>query len=381
MDNIGLYIHIPFCKQKCLYCDFASYCQYDDEFVKDYINAVKQEIKYESKKHNNNIVDTIFIGGGTPTYISCYHIKEVLEEIYKDFKIETNCEISIEANPGTVTYDKLKVYNQAGINRVSFGLQSSDDRLLKELGRIHNFDDFLESYKLARDVGFSNINIDLMSGIPDQSVENYLNTLNKIISLNPEHISAYSLIIEEGTPFYRLYKQNKLNLPDEDDERTMYDKTIEILQSNGYYQYEISNYAKPNYKCRHNLKYWNCDFYLGFGSSAYSYAGDYRWGNTSDPKYYIDMINKNNFAAITSENNKLSLNDKISEFAFMNLRKIEGISIKEFYKRFNKSVLDIYKTQINKYVDLGFMEVTDEYIRLNNKGIQVSNTIMSDMLI
>ena len=267
--SLSLYIHIPFCKQKCFYCDFPSYARLED-LKEDYVKALCKEIKDKASKYK---IKSIFIGGGTPSYLNEDEIEQVLSEISK-LDLEDNMEFTMECNPGTLTEEKLRVMLKGGVNRISMGLQAVQNSLLKEIGRIHTFKVFEENYNLARKVGFKNINVDLMFGLPNQSVEEWEESLRKIASLEPEHISAYSLIIEEDTGFYKLWENNKLLLPNEEEERIMYSKTKEILESYGYKQYEISNYAKEGYECYHNKVYWKCEEYLGLGSASSSFINE-----------------------------------------------------------------------------------------------------------
>ncbi|WP_343764575.1 radical SAM family heme chaperone HemW [Clostridium oceanicum] len=375
-NSISLYIHIPFCKQKCLYCDFISYSN-KESLKKEYIKALSKEISIVTK---NRIINTIFIGGGTPTYLSLEELKILkrsIDEIHKDI----NLEFTVEGNPGTFTLEKLKLLKSMGVNRLSIGLQSFDDALLKKLGRIHNAKEFIDSFKKARLVGFNNINIDLMFGLPGQSFEVWKDTLNKVLTLKPEHLSCYSLIVEENTPFYNMYNDGVLNLPGEDREREMYEYCINFLAKNGYNQYEISNFAKYNKECRHNLVYWNMKEYLGCGVGAHSYIKGYRYKNTSLVEEYINYMKDNSLIKIREESHKNTLEEEIEEFIFMGLRKIKGISIKEFTKRFKIDIFNLYGNIINKYVKLGFLILKKDTLKLSKEGINVSNTILSDFVL
>lgn len=375
-NSISLYIHIPFCKQKCLYCDFISYSN-KESLKKEYIKALSKEISIVTK---NRIINTIFIGGGTPTYLSLEELKILkrsIDEIHKDI----NLEFTVEGNPGTFTLEKLKLLKSMGVNRLSIGLQSFDDALLKKLGRIHNANEFIDSFKKARLVGFNNINIDLMFGLPGQSFEVWKDTLNKVLTLKPEHLSCYSLIVEENTPFYNMYNDGVLNLPGEDREREMYEYCINFLAKNGYNQYEISNFAKYNKECRHNLVYWNMEEYLACGVGAHSYIKGYRYKNTSLVEEYINYMKDNSLIKIREESHKNTLEEEIEEFIFMGLRKIKGISIKEFTKRFKIDIFKLYGNIINKYVKLGFLILKNDTLKLSKEGINVSNTILSDFVL
>lgn len=370
--GIALYVHIPFCKAKCMYCDFPSFCGKESQMVA-YAEALSKELDKINRR-----IKTIFIGGGTPTYLSLEGwniIKESIDRLHKS----ENLEFSIEGNPGTFTEKKLRIFKAMGVNRLSIGLQAWQDKHLLGLGRIHSREEFVHSFKLARDLDFENINIDLMFGIPNQSFEEWKETLEETTKLNPEHLSCYSLIVEEGTPFYRLYEEDKLKLPGEELERKMYEYTIEFLNSKGYYQYEISNFAKENRECAHNLVYWNLGEYLGCGSSAHSYIDGYRIRNEESIDDYIKAINSDKSPIV--EKKKNSLKDDMEEFMFMGLRKTKGIFIDGFKERFNTSIFNIYKDVINKYKRDGFIVEDGNRMYLSPKGIEISNVIMSDFLL
>ncbi|AAO36537.1 oxygen-independent coproporphyrinogen III oxidase [Clostridium tetani] len=372
--NIGLYIHIPFCKEKCKYCDFISYSK-KESFMKEYIEALSKEIKRECMDKK---IRSIYIGGGTPSYVPNKYW-EILKETIDNLNKSKNLEFSIEANPGTVTEEKLKFFKEMGINRISFGLQAWQHHLLNKLGRIHNIEEFLYSYKLARKLGFDNINVDLMFGIPDQKLENWKETLEKIVELNPEHISCYSLIVEEGTPFYKLYEKGKLNLPNEDIERDMYRYAIEFLENKGYHQYEISNFSKEHRECIHNLIYWDLEEYIGCGLAAHSFLKGYRYSNVHNIEDYIKLINENKNIKINTYKNLTK--DTMEEFMFMGLRKIKGINTEEFYKRFHKNIYEVYGDIIKKYINEGLIIEKHGNIFLSSIGIELSNSIMCDFIL
>ncbi len=381
--SLGIYIHIPFCVQKCLYCDFVS-GHASFEVKKDYVNCLLKEIEMRAKKLSGEyIVDTIFIGGGTPSVLDAEYIKLVLCKLKEQFEISKDCECSIEVNPGTVNSNKLEAYRNAGINRLSIGLQSCNDNELKALGRIHDYDTFEDTYRRARKAGFENINIDLMSSIPEQTEESFCDSLNRITELKPEHISVYSLIVEEGTPFYEM----DLNLPDEDTERQIYYKTGQILKEYGYEQYEISNYAQPGKECRHNIRYWRCDEYIGFGVAAASFLNGVRWKNTEDTNQYIKYMQDEK--AVTNmqdedmccEKEILTSEDMYSEFMFMGLRMNCGVSKAEFQKRFGIALEEKYGAVIEKHIQNGLLQNEKNYIRLTEKGRDVSNYVMADFLL
>lgn len=373
----GIYIHIPFCKQKCLYCDFVSGCGSDDD-MRRYQKALLNEIE---STVIDGTVDSVFFGGGTPSLYPMEYIGEIIDRLRVKNILTDNCECTIEANPGTISYEKLCYYKNAGINRISIGLQSANDLELKELGRIHTYDEFLKSYDNARRAGFENINIDLMSAIPTQTFESYVNTLSRIIELKPEHISAYSLIIEEGTSFYeKYYKDDEFEklLPDEDTERKMYHYTKEYLIKNGYSRYEISNYAKEGYECRHNLKYWNRDDYYGFGVAAASLVRNVRYLNTADREDYIEK--SGDISKIRIEENKLSINEQMEEFMFLGLRRTDGIDMEEFKNNFGKNLYEVYGDVVAKHIENKLLLNEDGRLFLTDRGMDISNYIMSDFL-
>ncbi|HII4513018.1 radical SAM family heme chaperone HemW [Clostridium perfringens] len=377
MDKISLYIHIPFCAQKCLYCDFPSFAR-KDHLRKAYIEALNKEIISLREKHNNLEINTIFIGGGTPSVLEANELECLLKEVAK-LNMAKDIEYSIECNPGNLTEEKLEVMKKYGVNRISMGLQAKQDNLLKGLGRIHNYKTFKENFLLAKKVGFNNINVDLMFGLPNQSLNEWEETLREIISLEPAHISAYSLIIEEGTAFYNLYENDKLKLPTEEEERKMYHLAKKILEENGFNQYEISNYAKEGKECRHNLAYWNMDNWIGVGSAAASYINGKRIKNISSVEEYINSIKDKGEAVEEIINN--SKNDNMEEFMFMGLRKINGIGENEFKNRFSMNINDVYGEILNKYIGEGLLIRESGSIFLSEKGIEISNVIMADFLL
>lgn len=377
MDKISLYIHIPFCAQKCLYCDFPSFAR-KDHLRKAYIEALNKEIISLREKHNNLEINTIFIGGGTPSVLEADELECLLKEVAK-LNMAKDVEYSMECNPGNLIEEKLEVMKKYGVNRISMGLQAKQDNLLKGLGRIHNYKTFKENFLLAKKVGFNNINVDLMFGLPNQRLNEWEETLREIISLEPAHISAYSLIIEEGTAFYNLYENDKLKLPTEEEERKMYHLAKKILEENGFNQYEISNYAKEGKECRHNLSYWNMDNWIGVGSAAASYINGKRIKNISSVEEYINSINEKGEAVEEIINN--SKNDNMEEFMFMGLRKINGIDKNEFKNRFSMNINDVYGEILNKYIDEGLLIRESGRIFLSEKGIEISNIIMADFLL
>ena len=367
--DLELYIHIPFCIKKCNYCDFLSFPSNEERreiYVQSLINEIEQTGKLLDK--DAYAVRSIFIGGGTPSILETQQMRSIFDAIRATFPIDSDAEITVEVNPGTVDKLKLMAYRNVGINRLSIGLQSTDDQELKMLGRIHTYKDFLDTYTLAREVGFQNINVDLMSGIPFQTLGGWEDTLKKVAELGLEHISANSLIIEEGTPFYEKYGEGeraearrRRELPDEDTERMMYQFTKNILWSYGYHRYEISNYAKEGYECRHNLGYWNRTEYLGIGTGAAS------------------LINNQRFVE-GGEIEVLSLQNQMEEYMFLWLRKIEGVSKTDFRQTFGRSIENAYGKVLIDMYQKQLLEDTGEYIRLTEKGIDVSNYVMSEFL-
>ena len=370
---LELYVHIPFCVRKCQYCDFLS--GPSDEETKDrYIEALLKEIRAAEHTEDYEIV-SVFIGGGTPSALKAEAIASIMRTLQEQFFFCEDAEVTIEANPGTVDLEKLTIYRNVGINRLSLGLQSTDAEELKLLGRIHSYEEFLKSYEWAREAGFSNINIDLMFAIPGQTGEAWRQHLYQVAELNPEHISAYSLIIEEGTPF----AEQNLDLPDEDTEYQMYEDTAEILERYGYRQYEISSYAKQGYMCRHNAGYWQRREYLGFGLGASSLYRGMRFLNTRRMQEYLKE--SRNPDQIRQDVTVLSRNERIEEFMFLGLRMTEGISEKKFEENFDVRLMDVYGDILQKYEETGFMEHIETKWRLTRKGIHVSNHILADFLL
>ena len=374
MKEMSLYIHIPFCKQKCLYCDFPSYAG-KENLINDYVEALNKEILEKCKNYK---VISIFIGGGTPSYLDEKNLESLLKTINL-LTFNDNIEFTVECNPGSINEEKLLIMRKYNVNRISMGLQSTNDNLLKEIGRIHNFEEFKQNYNEARKLGFENINIDLMFGLPNQTVENWKNTLEDVVKLNPEHISAYSLIIEEGTCFYKLYSNNKLNLPSEEDERAMYIFVKNFLREKGYHQYEISNYAKDKRECVHNKVYWKCNEYLGLGVSASSFVEGKRFKNIDNINLYIQKINENK--DIREELHVNNLKDSMEEFMFMGLRMIEGINLNEFKRRFRNDIFEVYESAIKNNLKKGLLVLDSEKLYLSQKGIEFSNYVMSDFML
>ncbi len=381
MRTVGIYVHIPFCKQKCRYCDFTSFSCMEDRYD-DYFKCLTQEIKEKADELNKEDIeiDTVYIGGGTPSIVPAEYIENVAKLIFKKFKVLENAEITIEVNPGTVDKEKLDKYFQIGINRLSIGLQSANDNLLKMLGRIHTYSEFEDVYEKARLAGFKNINVDLMIGLPNQKMEDAQNSLNKIIEKSPEHISVYSLIVEEGTKMYDLIESGELILPNEDLEREMYWKVKEVLQENGYNHYEISNFAKQGYESKHNSNCWKQHSYLGFGVAAHSYYDGIRYSNISDLKRYIDNFKNGESVYNIIFHEKQSKEQMMKEYMLLGLRKIDGVLISEFKEKFVDNPLYVFRNQLDNLVKQDLIEVSDNNIYLTNKGLDLANIVWMEFV-
>ena len=378
--ELELYIHIPFCVKKCAYCDFLS-GPASNQQIEEYVQALIEEIRYYKEFAKNYEVSTVFWGGGTPSLLTGEQMKALMETLGQTFFIRQNAEITMEANPGTVTVEKLLACQKAGINRISFGLQSVNNEELKMLGRIHTYEEFLESYEAARKAGFQNINVDLISAIPKQTVSSWEQTLQTIISLQPEHISAYSLIVEEGTPFAKLYGEGcelEHLLPSEEEERRMYERTEELLQEAGYHRYEISNYAKEGDECQHNLGYWERKEYLGLGLGASSLIEETRFHNTDEMEEYLR--DANNPILLRREQEKLDRQEQMEEFVFLGLRKIRGIQEEKFAEMFGEDIWDCYGRNLERVIKEGLLEREEGVLRLTRKGIDVSNYVFYEIL-
>lgn len=374
--GMELYLHMPFCVRKCAYCDFLSFPS-GAETQRMYAKRLVEDIDVMGKRYGEIPVETIFIGGGTPSVPDSGLIVEIMEHVRHAFHVADGAEISMEANPGTVTREKLTDYRKAGINRLSFGLQSANDRELKLLGRIHTWAEFLESFTLARECGFANLNIDLMSALPGQTCESWKETLSRVTALDPEHISAYSLIIEEGTPFGERYgsEEGRKLLPDEDSEREMYHETKRFLKDCGYERYEISNYAKPGRECRHNIGYWTGVPYLGLGLGASSYLDGCRFTVNPDMKQYLEE-KPGMFADIE----KLTKKDMEEEFFYVGLRMTAGVSLSEFERRFGISAKEVYPGLMETFVKEKAARFEGDRFVLTDYGLDVSNYIMAQFL-
>ena len=380
--KLELYVHIPFCEKKCLYCDFLSFSA-EDDLHKAYVDKLIEEIRVQAKNYSDYQISSIFIGGGTPSVIKAVYISNIMSAIYEVFIVESLAEVTIECNPGTVDIDKLLVYKQSGINRISVGLQSSVDKELQHLGRVHNYADFLYSYEKIRESGYKNVNIDLMSALPWQTLDSWKSTLKKVVMLKPEHISAYSLIIEEGTEFSKIYgsPEGRKFLPTEEVERSMYHSTINILKNYGYERYEISNYSKPGYESKHNIGYWTGEAYLGFGIGASSYVYGRRFNVERDIKKYLAIDMKRDIMPLYQNIHELSTKEKMEEFMFLGLRLAKGVLVTDFYDRFGVELIDVFEKQVQKNISFGLLKYDNLYLRLTDKGLDLSNRVMGDFLL
>ena len=396
MKKIGIYVHVPFCVRKCFYCDFLSFPAGEKERER-YVSGLLREISKESVRYGKYEVDSVFLGGGTPTVLSGEQIGRIMDGLRAGFSFGEEAEITIEANPGTVDTEKLESCRRAGINRISIGAQSLDDGELALLGRVHSAKDFLEIYGLAGKAGFRNVNVDIMAALPGQNPESYLNGLKRVIDLGPAHISAYSLMVEEGTPFYEWYGEDGKRkdgiasrfptvlptalptvLPTEEEEREMYERTGEMLEAGGYYRYEISNYARPGYECRHNIRYWRRGDYAGFGLGASSMVENVRWKNSTDMGKYLCCMEEGS-GDIKEEQCVLGIRDQMEEFMFLGLRMSEGVGKKDFYNAFGKSLEDVYGEIIEKLCAQGLLMDGDS-VRLTPYGRDISNYVMAEFL-
>lgn len=389
--NIGLYIHIPFCIRKCQYCDFLSFAVGEEE-KEQYVKQLLIEMKVRSAQQKDCVVDTVFLGGGTPSILNEKQIEKIMQGIFTCFHVDENAEITMEMNPKTVTEEKLKVCKENGINRISFGVQSFDDNFLKLLGRIHSAKDFYENYDMARKIGFSNINLDLMSALPGQTVSDIQKELEKAVEISPEHISFYGLIIEEGTYFYEKYGEEDKRreegeesaadeLPGEELEREMYQCISETLKEKGYVHYEISNYGKPGYQCRHNLKYWERKEYLGIGLGAASLVNNVRYGNIREFKEYMEKDFSVDRNSMIMEKEILDKKACMEEFMFLGLRKIAGIRKNDFFQEFQKTYDEVYGKVHKALLGRELIQEVGDYVRLSEKGIDVSNYVMAEYLL
>ncbi len=396
MEDIGIYVHIPFCAKKCYYCDFVSYAG-KQEKIDSYIEAVKQEIQFVSKeekqgqvfsqkqeeigiKEQKRKVSTIYIGGGTPSYIESKYITQILQTIRENFDVMKEAEITIEVNPGTVTTEKIKDYQAAGINRISIGLQAVQDTLLKEIGRIHTYNQFLQTYADIKKVGIANQNIDLMIGLPGQTIQQVEETISNILTLKPKHISVYSLIVEEGTILEKQLGTGLFCLPDEEVERAMYWKVKQMLEAKGYEHYEISNFAKKGYASKHNCHCWYQKEYIGFGVAAHSYLNQKRYSNITDIDAYIENVQTGRIQRNKQIHEIQNKEDEQKEYMLLGLRKIEGVSIQNFKCKFGENPIFLYRQKLDKLVKEGLVEVDTNQIKLTNRGIDLANLVWEEFI-
>ena len=369
-DKKGLYVHIPFCVKKCNYCDFCSFSGLPVNTKNSYIDQICLEIlSYREKRIS---IDTIFFGGGTPTLLSVEDLRKITAAIRETFYIDENAEFTMEANPGTTTRDALQGFIDCGVNRFSIGLQTIHEKELKKLGRIHTYEDFLRTYTELRDLGITNINVDLMYGIPYQTMDSFEKTLSEVSKLKPEHLSVYGLILEEGTPFFDC--KEDLPIPKEDTECDMYELACKILEQSGYSHYEISNYAKPGYESRHNKKYWNSQEFIGVGLSAYSYLDGKRFGNTKDLWKYLSGSGFSEYCDIIDPETEKY------EYAMLALRLREGISLSEFRELFSEDFLSGREETISRLSSGGYVNINNDRLSLTEKGFYVSNYIITELL-
>ena len=377
---ISLYLHIPFCVKKCHYCDFLSFPGCSLSRQAEYVDAMIQEIHAYREAAEDYEVKTIFLGGGTPSLLEKELVERLFHELYSVWRAAPETEITIEANPGTLSREKLIGYHMIGINRLSLGLQSTIAQELATIGRIHNYEQFLANYYLAREAGFDNINIDIMSALPGQTLISYGKTLERILKLQPEHISSYSLILEEGTDFWENAEIERA-LPSEQTERIMYHYTKKCLQNAGYERYEISNYAKPGYACIHNQVYWTGGEYLGLGLGAASYWKGARFSNTPDMEEYMENCSRARITENQKEIVTATQKSRMEEYMFLGLRMIRGVSIREFERRFGIPMNRIYGTVIRSYIGQGLLKIEQDRLMLTERGIDVSNSVMADFLL
>ena len=373
MRKLGLYIHIPFCVRKCNYCDFYSLCSKTDTELSDFVNSLCEHIARESSLYRDCEFDSIFIGGGTPSLMSGEDLSRLVSAIKSSLKITQGAEFSIEANPGTLTAEKLNTYKKCGVNRLSIGLQSSSNEELKCLGRIHTLDEFLESFRLAREAGFDNINVDIMYALPSQTTDGLFKTLDFVCGLSPEHISAYCLKIEEGTPFFKA--RDSLCLPDDELQEEMYCGMCDYLKNRGYEQYEISNFSKKGFRCAHNLKYWRCEEYVGFGPSAHSYFDGERYFYSDNLTEYMSSYAPQKIMENAHTPDK---SEKMDELVMLRLRLSDGIDLEEFRSTFGIDFDDVY--DVSKYIKSGHMVKGESSYSFTSKGFFVSNYILCDIL-
>lgn len=377
MNNLGIYIHIPFCVKKCHYCSFISYCVQDEIWIKKYIGSLIKEIQLESNQFADRVVDTIFFGGGTPSYIDAYFIEQVLGTIKESFKLSDAVEISIEGNPNSLTKDKLQRYKEVGINRISIGLQARQNKLLQQIGRSHTLKDYKRAVRDARGVGFTNINTDVMMGLPNQSMRHLMLTI-KLATKMSTHISAYSLILEEGTSLCEMVKNQQVKLPDESKTVNMYNRAVKYLGKRGFHRYEVSNFAKTGYECLHNLHCWQYHDYIGFGVASSSKIGELRFARTDTLKEYCELVDKNQSTRVGLE--VLAKDDMLEEYIMLNLRTVNGLNLDYVMDKFGYDLITQKQKEIEKYKSLGLVGLDKNILYLTKKGFYVMNTILVDLL-
>ncbi|MCS6948892.1 MAG: radical SAM family heme chaperone HemW [Armatimonadota bacterium] len=373
---LSIYVHIPFCARRCAYCDFNTYA-WRGGIVRDTLDAIRAHI--ESTEADGVVVPTIFFGGGTPTFPDPELIIQLLDTIRTQFTVLPDAEISIEANPGTVDRSRFAALRQAGFNRLSIGVQAFDDRLLRVLGRLHTAQEAICSYEAARAAGFENVNLDLMFALPGQTLSQWRHTLRTAISLQPEHLSCYALTVEPNTPFYSLYQRGQLPLPDEETDLRMYQYTIRALTRAGYEHYEISNFARPGYRCRHNLVYWRNEEYLGFGPGAVSYRDGVRWKWLSHPRRYVQAVRGG--GSLVEEEERLSLDESLGETVMLMLRTRDGVDVKAVESRYGVQLATHYAPVLRRLRQLRLLEVTSDRWRITPKGLPIANTVCAEFLV
>lgn len=373
MPSLGLYLHIPFCKSKCLYCDFCSFPRSREADMEAYVNMLCRDLERSSEACRSDCVDTVYLGGGTPTVLPARLLERIMETVTAHYHVAGDAEITAECNPATADRDLLARMRRAGWNRLSIGLQSAQPGELKALGRLHSFDQFLDTWEAALSAGFSNLSADVMLGIPYQTKESFADTLEKLLACNPRHLSAYSLTVEEGTPFGRR-GADALHLPEEDCVTEMYQEMVATLNARGLEQYEISNFARPGYESRHNLKYWNMNPYLGFGVGAYSDFGGQRFGNGRDFEAYLRGED------ITAEREAPDARERRNEYVMLQMRLRAGVSLKAMADRFGEAAARETAEGLRRYLGGGFVRQTQEGYAFTVKGMLVSNSILSDLL-
>lgn len=377
MKDLSIYIHIPFCSSKCHYCDFISFSGQTNR-VEEYIDRLIIELSIYKGNLQDYRIKTIFIGGGTPSAIDAKYIYKVLDYIYKNFTIAKDMEISMELNPGTIELDKLNIYKEAGINRISVGLQTFNNNILKRLGRIHSAEDFLHTYNMLNSAGFENINVDLMFNLPNQTISGGMKDIETLVSLGVKHISYYSLIIEHGTLMDQWYQDNQLQLLDEDSERKLYHSVRDYLKENGYSHYEISNFSMKDYECKHNMVYWKIKPYIGVGLSSHSYLNNKRFWNTNSLNDYVEDLKKGKLPIIEDE--LISKKIEMAEVCIFGLRLVEGIDKREFKDRFGIEVKVLYKDSIEKHKNNGLLYEDNNYLKLTDRGLDLANIVEVDFL-